>query len=112
MVNLLARIRRGQTLQPASHRLLLGWMQGCKTGAKRLRGDLPAGTVFAHRTGTTDTTAGVTTCTNDVGILALPGGGGHVAIAAFLRSARGAMEERERVLASIGRAVYERYAGA
>lgn len=112
MANLLARIHRGQTLQPASHELLIGWMRGCKTGGARLRGDLPADTVFAHRTGTTDTTNGVTACTNDVGILTLPDGAGHVAIAAFLRTARGTMDERERALSRIGRSVFERYAGA
>lgn len=112
MANLLARVHRGQALRPASNALLLGWLRGCKAGANRLRGDLPADTLFAHRTGTTPTILDRTASTNDVGLLTLPDGAGDVAIAAFLRMAGGTVEERERVLSRIGRAVFERYVGA
>jgi len=109
MVDLLSRIQRREVPRAEA---LLDLMARCKTGARRLRGDLPEDAVFAHRTGTSDTTGGSTAATNDVGILTLPDGGGHVAMAAFLRMARGTMEERELVLARIGRAVFERYVGA
>jgi len=112
MVQLLVSIHRREMLSPDSGERLISLMARCETGARRLRGDLPPETVFLHRTGTTDSTAGVTLGTNDVGILTLPGGRGHVAIAAFLRTAKGSMAEREQVLAHIGRAVYERYVGA
>lgn len=112
IVELLAKVYRRQVLQPTSGDLLVRLLEDCATGRNRLRGDLPQATVFAHRTGTTDTTEGVTGSTNDAGILTLPGDRGHVAMAAFLRTAKGTREERERVLARIGRAVFERYVGA
>ena len=38
-------------------------------GAKRLKGELPAGTVVAHKTGTGGTRNGITSPTNDIGII-------------------------------------------
>jgi beta-lactamase class A len=112
MVDLLSGIHRREILQPTSMALLLDWMARCHTGADRLRAHIPETVTFQHRTGTTDTTGGLTAATNDVGILELPQGAGHVAIAAFLRMARGTVQERESVLGRIGRAVFERYFGA
>ncbi len=112
MADLLVRVHRNEVLQSDSGRLLLDLLGRCKTGGRRLRGALPADVEFRHRTGTSDTTDGATAATNDVGILTLPNGAGHVAVAAFLRMARGGMGEREAALAQIGKAVFERYAGA
>ena len=111
MVELLFKVHRGEVLQPASGRLLLEYLEQCATGPNRLRGKLPADARFLHRTGTTDSTDGVTAGTNDVGILHLPKRGGTVILAAFLRGSRGGMAERAAVLASIGRAVALRYSG-
>ena len=110
MVELLAKIQQRTVLGEESGELLLRLLKACRTGGRRLRGDLPANAVFVHRTGTTDTTDGITAATNDVGILRLPNGRGHVAIAVFLRAARGKMADRERVFAAIGRAIHDRYA--
>lgn len=112
MLALLGKIHRNEVLQPISAKRLMGHLTACKTGNMRLRGQLPAGTLFAHRTGTSDATDGITAVTNDIGILTLPGGKEHVLLVAFLRRAKGSMAEREAVLARIGRAVYERYVGA
>ncbi len=111
MLALLGKLQRGEALSPISTKRLLGHMIACKTGNGRLRGEIPQGVEFAHRTGTSDTTDGITAVTNDVGILTLPGGKGTVLMAAFLRRARGSMAEREAVLAKIGRLVFDRYAG-
>jgi hypothetical protein len=40
----------------------------------------------------------------------LPGGAGHVVVAAFLSAARGDDEAREHALALVGRAVFDHYA--
>ena len=71
---------------------------------------LPAGTVVAHKTGTSDVTDGVVAATNDVGIITLPGNAGHVIVAAFLKAARGDDAARGRALALVGRAVFDHYA--
>jgi len=53
-------------LSEKSTELLLDIMERCETGAGRLKGLLPEGTVIAHKTGTIGGT------TNDVGIITLP----------------------------------------
>lgn len=111
MLSLLGKLHSGNALSPVSTKRVMGHMIACKTGNNRLRGYLPQELVFSHRTGTSDTTDGITAATNDVGILTLPEGKGTVLLAAFLRHARGTMTEREAILAKIGLAVYQRYAG-
>jgi len=109
MADLLLRVHQGRALQPDSSALLRKLLAECRTGANRLRGRWPAQIPFLHRTGSSGTTDGVTAATNDVGIVPLPGGRGHVILAAFLRNCRGSMAEREAVLAAIGHAVFKRY---
>lgn len=109
MLALLGKIHAGEALSAISTKRLVGHMSACKTGNRRLRGELPESIDFAHRTGTSDTTDGITGVTNDVGILRLPEGKGTLLIAAFLRRARGSMAEREEALAAIGRLIFDRY---
>jgi beta-lactamase class A len=102
MTALLAAIWRGQTLSAAQTALLLNIMERCQTGPARLKGMLPAGTRVMHKTGTLGN--GVA---NDVGILALPDGAGHVAIAAFVKRSTSEVAVQERALAHAARAVYD-----
>ncbi len=110
MADLLLRVHQGRALRPDSNALLRRLLAECQTGAHRLRGRWPAQVPFLHRTGSSGATGGVTAATNDVGMVPLPGGRGHVMLAAFLRNCRGSMAEREAVLAAIGHAVFARYA--
>jgi beta-lactamase class A len=48
---LLRIVHEGNSLSPASRALLLDFMTKSPTGPKRLKGLLPAGTVVAHKTG-------------------------------------------------------------
>jgi len=98
---LLERIWARDLLRPDSAELLLDIMRRCRTGGARLRGILPAGTEVAHKTGTIGGT------TNDVGIVTLPDGAGHVAIAAFVKSSEKEVPARERAIAEIARAVHD-----
>jgi beta-lactamase class A len=100
MATLLARLWRGELLSPKSTELLLDVMRRAETGAARLKGALPPGTVVHHKTGTMGRT------TNDVGVIALPAGG-HVAIAAFVKEAGGGVEKSEQAIAQHSRAVYD-----
>ena len=71
--------------------------------------DLPAGTVVAHKTGTSGTTDGITAATNDVGLVTLPDGR-HLAVAVFVADARGDELAREGAIASLARAAWDAWA--
>jgi beta-lactamase class A len=88
-------------LEPASMDRLLKITTETPTGPARLKGLLPAGTVVAHKTGTMAGT------TNDVGIITLPDGAGHLAIAVFVKGSTKDVPERERAIAEIARTVYD-----
>ena len=101
MVELLAKIQRKSLHKPETAELLLDIMRRCQTGEHRLKGFLPDGAIVAHKTGTIGGT------TNDVGILTLPQGAGHVAISVFVKSSTRPVADRERVIAQIARAVHD-----
>ena len=101
MVDLLTKIHHKSLHKPETAELLLDIMRRCQTGEHRLKGLLPDGSIVAHKTGTIGGT------TNDVGILTLPGGAGHVAISVFVKSSTRPVADRERVIAQITRAVHD-----
>lgn len=102
LARLLVQLQKGELLQPAQETLLLGFMNRTMTGLKRLRASLPAGTPVADKTGTGQ--AGV--ATNDVGIITLPEGQGHLAIAVFISGSKLSVEAQEELIAEIARAAY------
>jgi beta-lactamase class A len=103
MAQLLTKIFNHQALSVSSTKVLIDIMQRCHTGAGRLMGRMPAGTVIAHKTGTIGGTV------NDVGVLTLPGGNRQIVIAVFIKASDKPMEERERVIAEIARSVRDYY---
>ena len=103
MAELLVRVHRREVLEPASMDRLLQITTETPTGPARLKGLLPTGTVVAHKTGTMAGT------TNDVGIITLPDGAGHLAIAVFVKGSTKDVPERERAIAEIARTVYDYY---
>jgi beta-lactamase class A len=109
MAGLLRAFQKGAGLSAASRRLLMQWMTETTTGPKRLKGLLPAGTVVAHKTGTSNTRDGLTRATNDVGLITLPSGR-HLAIAVFVSDSH-AGAEREETIAKIARAAFDRWSG-
>ena len=78
-------------------------MARCVTGHSRLKGQLPAGTPVAHKTGTL---AGVS---DDVGVVTLPNGH-HLAIAVFAKGMRTEWE-RDRNIALATRLLYDGFTG-
>ncbi|SEJ09456.1 beta-lactamase class A [Dyadobacter sp. SG02] len=81
------------------------------TGLKRIKGELPKGTVVAHKTGTSGTNdKGITAATNDVGIVKLPNGN-DIAIVVFVSDATANLDTRERVIAQIAKAAWNYYGG-
>lgn len=101
MARLLERIWRKEILSPGSSELLLDIMRRSTTGAERIKGFLPPGTEVAHKTGTIGGT------TNDVGIIELPDGAGHVVTVVFVKESEREIPARERAIAQISRAIYD-----
>lgn len=105
-VALLRALHEGRGISPQRRALLLRWMTETGTGRQRLKGLLPAGTIVAHKTGTSGTVDGVTAATNDVGLITLPDGR-HLAVAVYVSEARGDSASRERVIAEIARTLWD-----
>jgi beta-lactamase class A len=108
-VALLRALQERRRLSEASQALLLKLMTESNTGPKRLKGLLPAGTVVAHKTGTSGTENGITAATNDIGLVTLRNGQ-HAAIAVFVSDSPADEATREGVIAKVARAVWEKFA--
>jgi beta-lactamase class A len=98
---LLARVFEGAGLKEDSRRLLLEHMMRSGSGPRRLKGLLPAGTPVAHKTGT------MGGAVNDVGIVTLPNGAGHLAVAVFVNTLSRTTWRRERTIAEVARVLYD-----
>lgn len=109
LAHLLAQIQKGEVLQQPQLMLLLGFMTRAMTGGeRRLRADLPPGTPVADKTGTGEPG----TSTNDVGLITLPEGRGHLAIAVLLSGSKLSVEGQEKLIAQLARAAYDFYVSA
>ncbi len=108
MTNLLKTFYQGSALSKTSHDTLLKIMEETTTGAKRIKALFPEGTVFAHKTGTSDTKDGVTAAINDVGIATLPDGR-HFAITVFASNSKATTENIEAVVAKVGKAAWDSF---
>jgi beta-lactamase class A len=111
LANLLVQLHHGKILQPSHQNLLIGFMQRATTGLHRLRGDLPAGTLVADKTGSgeKDETTGTAKATNDVGIISLPSARGHLAMAVLVSESRLSDAAQEKLIAELARAAYDAY---
>jgi beta-lactamase class A len=101
MASLLVHIHRKNLLKPETAKLLLSIMCRCATGDARLKGLLPAGTEVAHKTGAA---MGII---NDVGVITLPNGAGHIAIVVFIKGSKSLVAECEHAIAEVARVAYD-----
>ena len=109
MTLILDQFYAGKILSKVSTDFLYKIMTETSTGPKRIKGLLPAGTVVAHKTGTSPTNAeGLSPATNDVGIITLPNGK-HLAIAIFVCNSTDDEATREGVIAKIAKAAFDFY---
>jgi beta-lactamase class A len=108
-VALLRRLDGPSPLAGEDTDLLLGWMRDSRL-ATRLKSGLPAGTVVAHKAGTSDVDNGLAHATNDIGLITLPNGK-LLAIAVFVTDSRADTPTRENTIARIGRAAYDAAVG-
>ena len=106
LAHLLAQLQQGEILQQPQFSLLLGFMTRAMTGGeRRLRADLPAGTPVADKTGT----GAPGSSTNDVGLITLPEGKGHIAMAVLLSGSKLPVESQEKLIAQLARTAYDSY---
>ncbi len=104
IASLLTMVESGKALNPTHTDLLLSLMRECRTGPGRLKGQLPAGTIVAHKTGTIEGAV-----VNDAGIIELPDARGHIAIAAMVQEtgAMAAESEYEVIIAELARTIFD-----
>ncbi len=86
--------------------LLLGWMETPPHRPARLQQALPQGVHVEHKTGTSDVDAGLAHATNDIALITLPDGR-KLAVAVFITDSTADEPARTKVIAAIGRAVYD-----
>jgi beta-lactamase class A len=104
-VQLLRHLNDSPPLSSDHVDLLLGWMKK-SVKADRLKGELPTGTVVAHKAGSSGVNAGVAPATNDIGLITLPDGR-VLAIAVFITDSKADERTREKVISRIARAAYD-----
>jgi beta-lactamase class A len=98
---------RGELLREASTARLIRMMEATTTGAGRIKGLLPAGTVVAHKKGTTATVKGLNGSTNDVGVITLPKGAGQLAVAFYVKGSHRDEATRELAIARLAKAAFD-----
>ena len=100
---LLDRIFTGRALSPESTAVMIATMERNRTGGSRIKARLPDGVTVADKTGTLGGSV------NDVGVITLPGRGGRIVLAVFIKKSDVPFAARERVIADIARLVYDVY---
>ncbi|MDY3511498.1 class A beta-lactamase, subclass A2 [Riemerella anatipestifer] len=80
------------------------------TGKNRIRGQLPAETIVAHKTGSSGTNkeTGITAAVNNIGIVFLPNGE-HFIISVFVSESKENFDTNEKIIADIAKATYDFY---
>ena len=100
--------RQAGGLADEEDKVLNEFMTNVVTGPNRIKGLLPRGTVVAHKTGTGGSRDGITSATNDIGILDLPNGK-HLAVAVFVSDSAADDKTREAVIAKIANAAWDKW---
>lgn len=104
MAGNLRRFLLGEALSAASRERLTRWMIGCKTGADRLRGGLPAAWTIGDKTGNNGTDA-----FGDIAV-AWPTPNRPIVVCAYTQGGAPAAPRVVQVFAEIGRMVADRLA--
>jgi beta-lactamase class A len=104
IVNALAKLKRGELLSPNSARLLLATMEEAKTGPQRIKGGVPPGWSYAHKTGTGQELPPRSTGYNDVGIMTAPDGTSY-AVAVMIGSTTQPIPKRWELMQAVAKAV-------
>ncbi len=101
MVKLLSGLYKGQWLSASSRQVLIGAMERCITGKRRIPALLPSEVLVAHKTGSLNNTS------SDIGIIRTPDGRAY-AVAIYV-TGQGTRLAREERIAQIARSIYDGY---
>ncbi|AXE17158.1 class A beta-lactamase, subclass A2 [Runella rosea] len=94
-------------LSKKSYDLIWKTMKGTETGKARLKGQLPKGTIVAHKTGSSGTNKNnITAAVNDIGIIFLPNGK-HFFISVFVTNSKENEETNEKIIADIAKVAWD-----
>jgi beta-lactamase class A len=94
-------------LSTKNHDFIWTVMKQTETGKDRLRGQLPEGTVVAHKTGWSGTNqAGITAAVNDIGIIFLPDGR-YFFISVFVTNSKEDLAMNEKLIADIAKMAWD-----
>jgi beta-lactamase class A len=102
MVKLLTGLYQGKWLSASSRNVIIGAMERCRTGTRRIPALMPQQVKVAHKTGSLNNTS------SDIGIITAPDGR-TIAVAIYV-TGQGTRPAREAKIASIARAIYDGYA--
>jgi beta-lactamase class A len=105
--NLLEKFYRRQVLKKNTSEFLTKIMEQTTTGPNKIKGLLPVGTIVAHKTGNSGINKeGITTASNDVGIVTLKNGKKMI-ISVFVSMSKDAEKENDRIIAELAKAAWD-----
>lgn len=94
-------------LSDSSFSFLKKTMVETSTGKNRIKGQLPEGTIVAHKTGSSGTNdKGITAAANDIGIVTLPDSS-HFAISVFVTNSKESEETNEKIISGIAKVTWD-----
>jgi beta-lactamase class A len=100
----LARLKKGELLSPSSTAWLIVTMEAARTGKARVRGAVPLGWSYGHKTGTGQDLKGRTAGFNDVGLLTAPDGKSY-AVAVMIGDTPRPVRERQLLMQAVAGAI-------
>lgn len=92
-----------------THGFIWKVLKGTQTGQNRLKGQLPGGTIIAHKTGSSGANQdGLTAAVNDIGIIFLPDGT-HFFISVFVSNSKENSNTNEKIISDIAKATLDHF---
>ena len=109
MGQLLCKFVHDSILSTPSNGYLWNVMVATTTGAKRIKGQLPAETIVAHKTGSSGVNDNsIAAATNDVGVIMLPNGH-HLVIVVLVSDSLDDENTRDGIISGIAKAAWDYY---
>lgn len=101
-------LNQNHLLSKKSYDFIWKTLKETTTGEDRLKGELPKGTIVAHKTGYSGTNQGITAAFNDIGIVFLPSGK-YFVISIFVTNSKEDNDTNAKIIADISRATWDFY---